>query len=592
MVADKSVTEESVTGESERRRAHMSHKHLTIRGLRKEGTGNPFLSLLRTQFKVEYGPKKLAENLNLGGKTKYLYLYLGLLAIAFWQLIDMGYKLARTVAAQSVALAQPGLPVLLAVIAGQGLVLFIGISGLMSTLYYSDDLETLQAMPLKPHNIILAKVLCTYVAQLLFSSMIVVPFLLALGVELVRPGYWPGALLVTLAVPAVPLAVGLFGVVLIMRFTSRAKRKDFFRVVFGLVFLVLIMTFQSFNMNMMKHGPEQVMEALFRKDGLIQLMARNYPPLRWAAMGLTGDTLGIRMSYLTIFLGSSFGLLLGLAYISQIWFLGGISRDIRAESPARKLKKAGTFMAKERSPALSIMFQEHRVLTRTPGFLLVALTNLAVAPLLIAFGTFGGGAELTGLLSIMKASQLWDMVLLGAVGVHGILVGLNQVASTAITREGPMFWFSKSIPVPPREQVRGKLRYCMLFACLQLAVLLPVVWYIMRPDWPELLLIALLGLLVSWPVSQICLINDLYNPKMQWTQPQQAMKGNFQTLVAGLFTLLYLGIITFVVRTALKINISGVLLYALVALLLAGSGSLLSKALERVAAARYREIQV
>lgn len=567
-----------------------------IKGLRRKGVGRPFWALLRTQLKVEYGAQKLAESLNLGQKRGRTYLYLGLIALAFLPLLALMFKVGTVLAEQCTALGQPGLPVLLAVMAGQAMVLLVGISGLMSTLYYSDDLESLQAMPLLPGHIILAKVASVYAAQLVFSTLAAAPFLIPLGIQLGGLGYWLRAALVNLAVPALPLAVGLLGVVLIMRFTGRSKKRDFFRVVLGLFALVFVMGFQVLNMNMTKHGPQAILESLLQKDGVVQLIARNYPPLKWAADALTGRTPGAMALDLGLFVGGSVGLLLLLSYVSQIWFFGGITRDVPATSEKKRKAASKGFVAKARSPELSIMMQEHRVLTRTPGFLLVALSNLLVVPIILVVSVFGtgSGSELPQLVSTLRVGGAWDLILLGVVGIHGALVGLNQIASTAVTREGGNFWFSKTIPLKPSRQVRGKLWYSMAFAGAQMLVFLPVVGYLLRPAWYELVLIALLGTLVSWPVSQICLINDLFHPKLKWSQPQQALKGNFYTLVAWLFSIVYLALFGFLVRFARKACacLSGLWLYLPLALLVAASGLLLQRWLGGVADLRYREIEV
>ena len=171
-----------------------------------------------------------------------------------------------------------------------------------------------------------------------------------------------------------------------------------------------------------------------------------------------------------------------------------------------------------------------------------------------------------------------------------MFTGLNQVASTAVSREGQMFWFSKIIPVPPRTQMRAKLAYSLLFSFVQLVILAVVGMLFFEFDLSRLIILVVLGVLVSVPVSSICLLNDLYRPKLNWTEPQQAMKGNFQTFVAWLFSMLYLGILVVVTRGFYLLGVSYKWIYCILGALIAGSSYLLIYWLDQVSETRYAQL--
>lgn len=577
-----------------------------IRGLRTKGLPSSFWSLLTMQFKVEYGQRGMAEKLGLGRKSRQAWLYLGLMVMAFVPLMGFLYQMGDSIAAQSVAIAQPGLPVIVAVMMGQFLVFFIGISALMSTLYYATDLEMLQAMPLTGRQILGAKVLIAYVAQLIFSSVIAIPFLVPLGLRLGSPLFWVLAALVNLVIPAIPLALALLFTILIMRGTKGFRHRDMFRVVFGLAFFLVIMAFQFFNSSMVTKGPEEIMRALTQPNGLVQMAAGYYPPLKWAAWALTGWATGTGLIGTVAFLGGSVAALLAVATVAQGWFLGGLGKDVRTAGSGRTAGTVGTHSRRHnaasegsgsvsglfshpRDPSVAVTFRDHWVLTRTPNFLLVVLTNLAIIPIMWVFGAVGGG-ELRMLIGGFAGASI-DALVLIMIAAQGGLASMNQVSSTSISREGGTFWLSKMIPVPARTQVRGKLRYSMLVAAVQLATLLVSAAMLFRVDLYHLAVVAVLGLLVSWPVSAICLINDLYSPRLSWTEPHQAMKGNFATLGAMLLSAVYLFVGGFVVRMIYKAGLGGVPLYLVVAAIAAASGFALQKYMENLAGPRYEAIE-
>jgi ABC-2 type transport system permease protein len=561
-----------------------------VPGIRKKGLSSPFRSLLAMEFKVEYGQRGLAEKIGLGRKSRAAYVYLVLLALAFVPLVVLLYQMGDAIAAQSVAMGQPGLVAIFAVMAGQFIVLIVGVSALMSTLYYAADLETLQALPLTGRQILIAKVLVGYVMQPLFSTVLMVPFIIPLGLRSGDLFFWVSAALVDLTVPAIPLALALLATVLIMRSTRGLKRRDLFRVVFGLVFFVAVIGFEYVNTRLASQGPEAILRAVMERNGLVKVISGCYPPLTWAAWAFTGSTALSRLLGLALFTGVSVAALLTVVAASQGWFLGGVTRDVATTGKAAAETGGRTpygLFSSQRDPSSAVALRDHRVLTRTPSFMLTALINILVVPVLAFLGTIGGGG-----LDLLVRGAAGEVVVLILAGVQGVLASMNQVASTAISREGGTFWLSKMIPVPARAQIRGKVRYSYAVAVIQLAELLAVAWLILKLDALRLVVVAVLGLLVSWPVTIICTLNDLYSPKLGWTDPHQAIKGNLATLGAMLFSAVYVLAAGAVLRVVHKAGVLGVPLYAAAAALAAVSGYFLQRLLEDRADARYKSIEV
>ncbi|HHY45160.1 MAG TPA: hypothetical protein GX512_05560 [Firmicutes bacterium] len=547
---------------------------------------SPFYSLVHTQMKVAYGPKGLAEKLGLGRRDRNAYIYLALIAMAFIPLVSQLYAAGKAMASQLIAIGQPGLSVVTSVAAGQFLVFFLGVSSVMSVLYYANDNETLLAMPLKPAQIMLAKMAVAYVAELFMALAVTGPFLAGLGVQLAVPEFWLYMVLLEVAIPAIPLALSLLATVLIMRATKGSRRRDQFRVVLGLIFFALIIGLNFLNTSMATRGPEETIRMLMERNGLIQAAAGYYPPLKWAALALTSDTAFGRLAGMLLFVGVSFGVLGGIAAFTQRWFLGGYTRDVSASrAGASRL----TFRA--RRPAVAVALRDHYMLVRTPNFLLTVLTNLIVFPLIVTLTAVTGQGQIPYLVRGLSGHAL-DIMALVIIAVHGFIVSGNQVASTTLTREGRAFWASKMIPVSPREQFMGKMVYNILFAAVQLGILLASAAVLLRVDAAHLAVIAVLGTLVSVPVTAICMMNDLWNPRLNWENPHAAMKGNFGTLIAMLFSAAYLFACGLIVKAMLSAGLSIQVIYWVSAVVVLVSGLVLAKVASSWAEKRYAEIEV
>lgn len=571
-----------------------------IRGLRDKGSGSPFLSLVWLQFKVAVGIRRISASFGLGDKhRKYAGIILLLLAISFIPWMATMYDLGRALADVAVALNQPGLPIVVEVTAAQFFVFFMTITHLMSTLFYGQDLETLKGMPLRARHIVLAKIAVVYFIQLLISLIPAAPFVVALGLRLGDASYWPLAILIHLFVPGLPVAVALLGVLALMRFTGFSARRDLIRVILGLVFFALIVGFQMVyaraGIGLETGGPDAILNLISQRQGLIRAMTKYYPPARWAAMSLTGERLAEKLSNLLLLAGFSLVALVLIARVTESWFVAGERREAKARGArAGWSRTAQRVIETVHSPLTAVMLRDVRILVRTPNFLLTALMNLLVFPLilLMSFVASRSGAG-TALLSleVLRQAPIVDLVALAVVGIHGLMAGLNQIPSAAISREGRMFWVSKAIPVEPATQLRAKMAYSVLYGSIQSLIVVVIAVLLLKIPATTAVWLTILSVAVLWPLGAIGLLVDLLRPKLDWTEPQQAMKGNFGTLLAGLVSAGYVIGLGFGVKYLYDQGLSGALLYPVVLVVLLVTGAGLESWLERWGTARYGEIE-
>lgn len=588
-------------GETRQRRkiSRQGKKIKRALGLREKGSVNPFLSLFVLQLKVALGLRQIGASMGLGERhRKYAVILVAFLVVAFIPFMKTMYQVAGAVADASLALNQPGLPIVLAVTGAQFLVLFMTISHLMSTLYYGRDLETLRAMPLRSHYVVLAKIGVVYLFQFLISLLPSAPFILALGVRFKDVSYWFYAFFMQVFVPGVPVAVSLFGVLALMRFTRFSARRDLFRVVLGLLFFFVIIGFQLLytraGVGLEAEGPEVFFGLLSERQGLIRAMTRYYPPLFWSAMAVTGRGHLERLGYLLLLGGFSVLSLLVVARVTESWFVSGERYETKARGVKAGWAVQREVLGTQHSPEIAVLLRDVRILTRTPNFFMVALMNLSVFPLILLFGYVASRSAPQGLplpLEALREGPFADLATLGIVGAHGLMVGLNQIPSAAISREGRLFWVSKVIPVDPPKQLKAKLAYSSAYGGIQALIMLVIAFLVLKLPVARLLWVAVLALAVLLPVSTICLLVDLFRPKLDWTEPHQAMKGNFGTLIAGLISSGYVAGLGFLTVYAHSMGLSGTALYVFALALLALSGILLYRLMERWARVRYEEIE-
>ncbi|HON86601.1 MAG: hypothetical protein KBI39_04825 [Firmicutes bacterium] len=556
----------------------------------------PFSSLLKLQFRVSYSLSGTAERMGLGSKKKVvLYLYFGLLALALIPFMGVLFKLSNVLSEAFVGMGQPGFVVILAIMSGQVMVIFLGFSQLMSALYDSSDLETLRALPLPPWQIMASKISVAYFTELLGVIMFAGPFFLSLGIQLKDVFYWVPGVFTLLLIPCIPIAISVLIIAVLMKFTARSPKKDWFRVLSGLVVFAFIMAFNYLNINMTQYGPEQFVQLLMENNGLVAAASKFYPILKWGAWALTGTSLSQKVLGFLLYAGVSVGVLVLLVSFSQRWFFeGATTGTVSAKKKERvtvEQQEGELAWPKAKSAFKAMLVKEHRLLVRNPTYLMTALMNLMMVPIVLVFGYIGGGGDLGEFLAaITGIPGVFDIALLILVAIHAATTGMNQISSAAVSREGQTFWISKIIPVSPVIQVRAKLVYSILFSCIQLLVLVAIGAIALKLDVFRVLILLFLGFLVSVPVNAICLLYDVSFPKLDWTDPQQAMKGNFGTMVAWLLNLLYIAALGAVVYGLIRWGVAYSWIYCVSGAIILASAYVFIRWLDNIAERRYAGI--
>ncbi len=553
----------------------------------------PLSSLLKLQFKLSYSLSGTAERMGLGSKKKVLlYLYFGLLALSLSYWMGALFKLYNALSEAFVAMGQPGFVVILAIMFGQVIVIFFGFSQLMSALYDSSDLETLRALPLPPWQIMASKISVAYFTQLLGVIFIAGPLFLSLGIQLKDVSYWVSAVFTLLLIPCIPTAISVLIIAVLMKFTACSPKKDWFRVLSGLVLFAFIMAFNYLNINMAQYGPEHFVQLLMENNGLVAAASKFYPILKWGAWGLTGISLSQRLLGFLLYAGVSVGVLVLVVSFSQRWFFEGAttgSVSVKKKERVTVEQQEGELAwPKAKSSFEAMLVKEHRLLVRNPTYFMTALMNLMIVPIILVFGYIGGGGDLGEFLAAL--TDVLDIALLVIVAIHAATTGIHQISSTAVSREGRTFWISKIIPVSPVIQVRAKLAYSIFFSCIQLLILVVIGAIALRLDVFRILILLFLGFLVSVPVNAICLLYDVSFPKLDWTDPQQAMKGNFGTLVAWLLDLLYIAALGAIVYGLVRWGVAYSWIYCISGAIILASAYVFIRWLDNIAERRYAEM--
>ncbi len=526
----------------------------------------PWLATVRVLLAGHLSPRYTLARSAGGRQSRARSVVLGLLLVASAGGWAVGtFQLVRALHVGLVLAGQPlGVP-LMAVVGGQLLVLVFGTAFVMSSLFFATDLPRMLALPLRPVEVAGARLAVLYLDVLLVAALAVGPALLASGsVATVEAGaafgtgdpvFWLAGLVIWLALPAVPLALASMVAVAVGRGTALVRHRDAVYIAGSLVGIAVALGYQYVNFQIMAriNEPEALARILQAPNALVLQAAAVYPPARWAAEALMGPAGGVavgtveRLARLAAFLLFSAAVALPALALAARWYLLGVQAGL--EEPTRRRVAlpgaAGAWEVRQaasrllagpaRSRVAALALREWRVLWRTPPFMLPAVTNVLVPPLvLVMVGWFspmrGALAELSGRFEPARVAAA-----IGAVSVF--MAGSSQIAATSVSREGRGFSQTAALPISPAGHVAARLLFATPFTMLTAVLVAGCARVVLRVPASVALGGLALGLVGSWPALAGSLWIDLVRPNTLWENPQQAMKGNINSLWSMLLAL-------------------------------------------------------
>jgi ABC-2 type transport system permease protein len=518
------------------------------------------------------------------GVVPTLVLYVRLLGAGFGMLANLGQQRALLT---------------LGVLAGQLIILIFGLFYLISTFYFSRDLEFLVALPLRPSQIMLSKFAVVLINEYLTLAPLLLPLLIVYGIKSRgRSGYWLVMPVVYLLLPVIPLtAAGIF-VVGMMRLVNIGRKKDLLIVVGSLVLVAAALLLQfglARATGTSAPDAQRIIALIASPEGLVQSIGRRFPPAIWATRLLHDGPFRVSgFTGLTLFTGLSILLFGGLMAGAQRLFFGGlIGLGERSGGPAHAGRAAAKMrFSSGRHPVKAIFLREVRLMNRTPIFLLNGVLGAIVVPVIFALTPGSGrpGDETTQIMRLLTSAKPVTAAL--AITLFMVVCAtLSGVASSSFSREGRQFWVSKVIPVDYRQQVWAKFLHSMTIAVLGVGSATAVLVFRFRLDAGQWLPSLGLALPVTAFLTFLNLAIDLARPLLDWISPQKAMKQNLNVLIAMLLDLgvLFLYGLAFVTLGKTGLRLEGVLgIMGMLGLGLAGPAFVL---LMRFALRRYPSIE-
>lgn len=461
--------------------------------------------------------------------------------VAVASIVGLLYMNYRSLTVLGAVTDMPDLALYVAVIASWAFIFLLGFPIALSVLYFSRDTELLVSLPIKPFRIVLANVSVLYlyalpVALLLFIPAVVPSAALLTGSAtgiLADVQFYLGAVVISLLLPLVPLALSVLLVTVIGRLFNVSRYRVAFEALGMVVAIVALVALQLLLSRTLSVDPGQEVNAAMRS--LAETLRGAVPPAQLFSRAFLPDGL--------VWLAGAAVGSFGFGALTVALVQRGFVRQITEQGSVRTRAHSGApvDLPPVRSPMQALIRREMRLMTANSTFLFESVGELVIFPILLVIFSFSIPAEMMTELRPMITGS--DLLIPALFGVLLLLAGINTMTAAGISREGKSFDLSLSIPVSGRRQAGAKLLTYLLLFGGAFVINAALAVSILRLQWWLAPLYAVGALPFLVLIGSVTLFADVRRPLLDWSHPQQAVKQNVNVLIGMGLTVVSLALV-------------------------------------------------
>lgn len=436
--------------------------------------------------------------------------------------------------------------------------LFLGMFTLISSFFFSKETAALIPLPLKPAEVLCAKLFTVTIDQLVVSLFMLAPVIVLYGINSnMRAGYYITGIIVFLfsqLFPMLLVSIIIFPLSSVVKFN---KNKDFMIFFISTVVLVGVIFGQyylnQFAMNQTTAGlsSQDMAKLLTDPDMFINKISMAYPPAFLALNALTRSGVS-EILWLLSYIGVHLAAFLLVLWLADRFYFSTYSE--LQENAAGKKKLSDNEFEKVFSVKSTVyhtlMKREWRYFLRVPAFSFNGLANVVIFPILLI--VFAAGAynvpEIQALMTFID--QYKELVVPVGSLLAALAGSMSLLPASAFSREGKLLRELKTLPVSPTDVIKVKFVHSNLISGVGVFCSAIAVGFITKIGWLEVLWIIVTGYLLTIFLNNLQMIVDTAKPMLEWDNPIKAMKQNINGLLAiaivfgFVFGLGYLGYVT------------------------------------------------
>lgn len=438
-----------------------------------------------------------------------------------------------------------------------GVIIFTS-ANIISKIYYSKDVEILLPLPIRRNNIYLSKILGSVIPSLVISFIIFVPMVFPL-IRFANLSFFKFFSIIFLNLSNIIFTILILSIILILfmrAFAGVGGLKNLLQALGSIIIICTtllpqIMT-RSENSN------------IINENNLLHFIKLFFPQVH-----LFNKVYG--MSDLPAFFLSFFILiamtiiLYALSFpLSKIMIAGVLKTNIQSSRVWHSRENKNT------SIVLSLAKKDVINVLKTPVYFFNLAASSFMLPILILFSIFKRMENISTIQNFFDNIENYgfdkiNLFFAFMLAVFFYAAFMTPLSLTSITREGKNIYSMQTLPISYEDQVNGRLLGSTIF---QFASTLPIIIllsYLTKFNTLYILSMLIGAALGSYASSVFGIFFGIKYPKLNWENPQEAVKKNFTVFIFGILSMAVIAINSFIFYLIFK-NLGSIIVFKFIAI--------------------------
>lgn len=516
---------------------------------------NNIINLTKIFLITSFNRNGNRKNKKTGRVLLYAFLFIYLIGIFSY----LSYELIISLKAINQETSFVGL-ILMTIIS---LIMLSTVVSVINVLYFSDDNRFILPLPVKPYEVLFAK-MNTLLIYVYFEELIIglVPLLMYGYLTNQSIIYYFLLLLVLLVLPLIPLLIASMLVIVIMALLKGIKNKSLVQLVTTTIAIILSLSISMFSSSMSSN--EDVMILIAKAGAVLEIYKKAFFTMPLAINTLIDYNL---LSLLLLIVVSVFCYIIVCLSTHKLYYRGMLGSLYSSSGISnRKINEKDAY--KSRGLLFTYVMKELRVYLRKPTFFVqLILPTLILAPFMIGIMYFSVASQSADEINMVMELFFMNKEFEGYI-ISGLIIASMfftmycTMPSIAISKDGHDAYIMKYIPVAFYKQVIYKMIPDILL-CILPYLISGTLLVILFKTPLKFVLLCLPVVIVYSIAHSFIILTDLRKPKIEWTSEIYIVKNNFRTLftlVFGAINISLVVMLTFVLKVDKWILIVGLLI--------------------------------
>lgn len=439
-------------------------------------------------------------------------------------------------------------------------------AGIISKIYYSKDVELLLPLPLRRNNIFISKILGSVTVAFLVSFIIFIPMVFPL-IKFGNLSFLKFFSIIFLNLSNIIFTVLILSIIIILFmkiFAGIGGLKNLLQAL-GFIF-VIVLSFSPQFLSKSDASKE------FVEKNLIKFIKLLFPQVY-----IVDKVYG--MNNISCFL-ISLGILILMAIILYALsfplsnlMIDGVLKSNNVSSKVKKIRGN-----KNTSIAISLAKKDVLNVIKTPVYFFNLASTGIFLPLFFILGFFKGIDNIDAIKNFFVNLESYglgkiDLFFVFIIVLFFYSAFMTPLSLTSITREGKNIYLMQTLPISYEDQVKGRILGSCIFQIISSLPLLLLLAYFTKFNVIFIFAMLIGSFLGSYASSSFGIFYGIKYPKLDWENPQEAVKRNFPVFLFSILSMAAMALSAFILFQVISRFASlGVIKFVIIAYILVAMG--------------------